>query len=264
MEYSFLIIDGDKRQTALYDYLVDKRCTCSFVNIDDLDFNDKLKAHSVIICPTPFKDYSIIKSLLPSQTLVGYGLKPECTTLLKENKINYIDLSQNDYFVWNNGYLTAEATLGSIITTIPFSIPESKCLICGYGNCGTHIATLISKLGGNVTIYDNDSSTTLKACALNFSTITSLDLRISNFDIIVNTVPHNIFTLDNVLYINNNCYVFDISSPPYGFEKMYRDTSSKYNLLPGLPGKNMSKSAGELIGKTILNIFNKKEQSYEI
>ena len=264
MEYSFLIIDGDKRQTALYDYLVDKRCTCSFVNIDDLDFNDKLKAHSVIICPTPFKDYSIIKSLLPSQTLVGYGLKAECTTLLKENKINYIDLSQNDYFVWNNGYLTAEATLGSIITTIPFSIPESKCLICGYGNCGTHIATLISKLGGNVTIYDNDSSTTLKACALNFSTITSLDFRISNFDIIVNTVPHNIFTFDNILYINNNCYVFDISSPPYGFEKMYRDTSSKYNLLPGLPGKNMSKSAGELIGKTILNIFNKKEQSYEI
>lgn len=264
MEHSFLVIDGDKRQSALYNYLLNKHLVCSFVKTDDIDFENKIKSHSVIICPTPFKDYKIINLLLPKQILVGYGLKDEFTTLLNKKNINYIDLAQNDYFLWNNGYLTAEALIGTIITTIPFSIPESQCLICGYGNCGTHIATLLSRLGGNITIYDKVNSSQLKACSTNYSSINKLDFRLSNFDIIINTVPYNIFTLDNVIYISNNCYVFDIASPPYGFDSKYRNTSSRYFLLPGLPGKIMPKSAGELIGKTILNIVNKKEQSYEV
>lgn len=279
MKYSFLVIDGDDRQKAISNYLQAHHYNCSLINIDYLNndnlnndellncnycLRQKINTHSIIICRTPFKESQIINLLNSSHTLVGYGLKDEDTLLLVNRKISFIDLAKDDYFVWNNGYLTAEATLGKIITTIPFSILGSKCLICGYGNCGTHIATMISKLGGNVTIYDKGSQTMLKACSCAFCAIDNLDLRISDFDIIINTVPHNIFTSDNISYINKNSYIFDIASSPYGFIKAYRDTSSKYFLLPGLPGKIMPKSAGELIAKTVLNLINKKEQSYEI
>lgn len=259
MEHSFLIIDGDKRQSALYDYLLANNHKCSLVKLSDTDFQKKLNYHSIIIFPTPFKDYKIINLLSPFHTLVGYGFEKPFLSQLTSKNIRYIDLSKNKYFVWNNGYLTAEATIGHIITTVPFSLAGSRCLICGYGNCGTHIAALISKLGGNITVYDKDDCTALKACASDFSALPALDFRISDFDIIINTVPYNIFTLDNILYINNNCYIFDIASSPYGFLELYRNTASKYSLLPGLPGKNMSKAAGELMGKTILNILNKKE-----
>ena len=76
------------------------------------------------------------------------------------------------------------------------------------------------------------------------------------FDVIVNTIPAEI--LPNYLLDKTNAaLIIDIASGPFGFDLEYAKTiNEKSALLLGIPGKNASKTAGEILGEYVNHILN--------
>lgn len=278
-DYSFLVLSGDDRQLALCNYLKANDCDCIYYDASEFSLKTLVKTCKVILCPTPFtknnetihqsasvkKEAVIIEDFLKlissDNIIIGYGFSESLKKGFNSKNIRYIDMSDNSFFLWNNGILTAEGVLGSIITSTPFSLNKATCLITGFGNCGLHISDMLFRLGADITVFDIDDTLISKALSFGFSTLDTLkDTRLLAFDIIINTVPENIFTNNLKEYINKSCYIYDIASAPFGFEEALIKDCKHYTRLPGIPGKLMSKSAGELIGKTVLMILKDIER----
>ena len=78
------------------------------------------------------------------------------------------------------------------------------------------------------------------------------------FDIIFNTIPHNVIQEDFISKINNSI-IIDLASYPYGMDN---DLVNKYNVSyyrePSIPSRYAPQSAGEILGETIINILSQE------
>ena len=96
--------------------------------------------------------------------------------------------------------LTAEGLISNIINNTPFALDTAKALIIGFGRCGINTALKLKALNVCVTIYDHTPIHLCQASSygLNTSTFDNLIECISDFDIIINTVPCEVLT-ENLL-----------------------------------------------------------------
>ncbi len=227
-----LILYGDLRQQALYNYLKKRKFNVEISsNLGTLSsILDNACNFNIIACPIPFTKnnetiFDVSKSteamsiskfldfIKPGQLIFGGNIPSYVQIQCKEKNAVVTDLLKDDNFLYMNSYLTAEALIGKIILTIPASLCDMKVLITGYGMCGKAIAKLISPFGCNIFIYNRSNKSIL--CQ---------------------------FTR----------YFFDIASSPFGISKN-TSVNFHYEILPSLPGKYSYISAGELIGKCIIN-----------
>ena len=80
-----------------------------------------------------------------------------------------------------------------------------------------------------------------------------------DFDVIFNTVPSVIFTIEILKLLPKNTYIIDLASIPGGmdFESAKELKIKSYQAL-GLPGKIFPKNAGEIVKKVIYEIIEEK------
>lgn len=256
---SFLVLSHDERQVAIYQFLLSKGLPAIFYDSScaNASIRSYVEASDVIICPTPFTGKwtnDILESVKPYQYVFGgklpFGFIKEC-----EAKGAYVyDLLKNDILSNINALYTAEGTIGHIIMSTPFSLFGANCLVTGYGKCGKHLTKLLKTMGANVDIFDNDNNCIIVATSYGISGYTSVnEINLSKYNLIINTIPHNIFNAEHIESISENCYIFDIASAPYGFNDDICKNISHMMRLPGIPGKITPVSAGELICKIILS-----------
>lgn len=266
-----LILYGDLRQQALYNYLKKRKFNVEISsNLGTLSsILDNACNFNIIACPIPFTKnnetiFDVSKSteamsiskfldfIKPGQLIFGGNIPSYVQIQYKEKNAVVTDLLKDDNFLYMNSYLTAEALIGKIILTIPASLCDMKVLITGYGMCGKAIAKLISPFGCNIFIY-NRSNKSILCQFTRYSYSSSLkSIDYSSFDLIINTIPNNIFNEELIKEIRPDCYFFDIASSPFGISKN-TSVNFHYEILPSLPGKYSYISAGELIGKCIIN-----------
>ena len=235
------------------------------------DFNED----AYILCGTPFSKDSLylncdlyssfpistfITLLKPGQTVFAGNISSDVTTSLKKKNINYFDFLKDEKVVWSNAMLTAEGLISNIINNTPFALDTAKALIIGFGRCGINTALKLKALNVCVTIYDHTPIHLCQASSygLNTSTFDNLIECISDFDIIINTVPCEVLTENLLSLVKKDCVLFEVASKPYGINN---ELVKKYRLslvtCPGLPGKTAPKSAGELIAKSIISYLER-------
>ena len=172
----------------------------------------------------------------------------------------YFDFLKDEKVVWSNAMLTAEGLISNIINNTPFALDTAKALIIGFGRCGINTALKLKALNVCVTIYDHTPIHLCQASSygLNTSTFDNLIECISDFDIIINTVPCEVLTENLLSLVKKDCVLFEVASRPYGINN---ELVKKYRLslvtCPGLPGKTAPKSAGELIAKSIISYLER-------
>ena len=263
------VLSGDKRQIYANSYL-NNNGFCSYIK-NNFDFNED----AYILCGTPFfKDslylncdlYSsfpistFIALLKPGQTVFAGNISNDVTTSLKKKNINYFDFLKDEKVVWSNAMLTAEGLISNIINNTPFALDTAKALIIGFGRCGINTALKLKALNVCVTIYDHTPIHLCQASSygLNTSTFDNLIECISDFDIIINTVPCEVLTENLLSLVKKDCVLFEVASKPYGINN---ELVKKYRLslvtCLGLPGKTAPKSAGELIAKSIISYLER-------
>lgn len=264
---SFAIISNGNKQKYLYNYLISYNYSAKLVT------NFNLAEYKYIVASIPFSkdgenincDFytsfpitSFISLLKPGQILFGGGFSNSIILQCKNLGIKTIDILNIPAFYKCNSFFTAEGLLGYIICNTNFSLKGANVLVLGYGKCGNEICNLFNKLGSHIFFYENNEVKINDGLNKNFTflDINKKDNNLSKIDIIINCIPNNIFSINNLKTLQKSCTIFDIASSPYGFDNnLLTSLSLTYHICPGLPGKYASKSSGELIAKNISSII---------
>lgn len=164
-------------------------------------------------------------------------------------------------YLEENSYLTAQGTLTLLLNNIKNGINEISVIVLGYGNCGKSICNILLPLCRNVTCYARNKGLCDKITVNGIKYTDSLE-KISEFDVIINTIPHNILNCAHLEKLSEDNLYIEIASLPYGFDIAEKENYC-FNYIHGsaLPGKFVPKSAGESIAKSVLSLL--KEDGYE-
>ena len=161
-----------------------------------------------------------------------------------------------------NAVPTSEGVIAYLIRNLGRTVARSRVLVIGYGVCGRDLALRLTALGANVHALVRNRE---KECTAFTDSVTPIYLhdilgqackRECNFDAIVNTVPGQVFTNEMLVRMGSTILI-DIASAPYGFDMEFAKTlNAKSALLPGIPGKYATQTAGEILGEYVEIVLN--------
>lgn len=149
-----------------------------------------------------------------------------------------------------NAVATAEGAICEAIKAGSINIQSSKCLVTGYGRCGTVIADKLNCLKADVSILTIESEDIARAAANGYK-IASGDF--SGYDFIFNTAPAPVITPGRINTMKGSCIIIDIASKPGGTDFEYcknRGITAKHCL--GLPATYSPKTSAKIIFDEII------------
>lgn len=279
MKKNILVAGGDMRQIFLalsfsseYDIYI--------CGIDD-DHTKKLKKdngnifYDIIILPMPVTNdgktlfsplsqneitLSEIAEKLKKDGLVFGGKFGTSEKIFKEKGIEVIDYLLREEFSVMNAVATAEGALGIAINETSETVFGNRILITGFGRIAKTLSKLLVSMGADVTVCARKKSDIVWAeifgCkGRDFSLLSEK----SDFKIIFNTVPTEIFTKERLSLLNPSCLIIDLASKPGGvdFENAAL-TGIKTIWALSLPGKTAPVTSGKAIAETIKNILTER------
>lgn len=253
----FLIVGNDKKMQACRNRLtsLDFDASCC----DGKDFEEKLPLFSYIILPLPTLANGFISGtemtvdklckMLSNNQLVFYG-NLGSNPFGKNGRCYY-----NENFLLKNSRLTAQGTLRLILENTDKDLRDLNAAVLGYGRCGKAICKALSTNGMGTTVVTRKPSETVLAENKNtvVISINKFVEKIADFDIIINTVPHNILDKETMKKLSKRNLYIEIASKPYGFNINEIDKYIfRYILAEGLPGRFTPTSAGANIADTVI------------
>jgi dipicolinate synthase subunit A len=159
-----------------------------------------------------------------------------------------------------NAVPTAEGVVQILIEKTPVTINGMRCAVTGYGKVGKALASTLKALGADVTVFarkeqDFAVAYTSSIKAEDYST---LKQGLNNYDALINTVPAKIIDKDIMLHLKPDCLLIETASAPFGIDfQAAKELAFEVVKAGSLPGKVAPRSAGEIIGRSIIPIINK-------
>lgn len=144
---------------------------------------------------------------------------------------------------------------------MPTTIFNSKVLVTGYGRISKVMIKALKGLGADVCI------TARKVSDLEWAKIYGCDCvhiddmasRLSEFDIVFNTIPVVIFDKSKLSLLKKSCLVIDLASKPGGIDfDGASNLGVKVIWALSVPGKVAPVTAGKIIADTILYILSER------
>lgn len=286
MSNQFAVIGGDlriielvkilaKENNIVYTYGLEK--AEQLKNLDNVIICEKLtqvvKEAEVVIGPipfssngkeinTPFSDVSIsIRELmhtLNAKILIAGTISPEVYDMANDEYIEIIDIMKREELSVLNTVSTAEGAIEIAISNTNKILHGSKVLILGFGRIGKVLARKMAGLSVKVTCAarKDEDLAWIKAYGHNATNINTLGENLSDYDIIINTVPHLILTKERMEYVSEECLLIDLASNPGGIDKKAaKDRNLKLIWALALPGKVAPVTTAEFIKDTVYNIL---------
>ncbi len=281
---TFLILGGDNRSLYLGEYLENqgfKVCYYAFNHTECYNsLEDAINSSDVIILPLPFTrdrltlntplfDEAVLISdilalLSDKKTIFGGQIPKSFCEELDSRGCTYCDYFLLDELAIYNAVPTAEGVVQVLIEELPITIHGMKCAVLGYGRVGKVLADTLSSLGADVTVFARKQSAFAEIYASfmkckNFDTLTT---DFNDFDAMINTVPVRVLGGTQLSKLNSECVLVEVASAPFGIDfQAAKERAFKVIKAGSLPGKVAPKTAGEIIGRSILPIIKKKEET---
>lgn len=180
--------------------------------------------------------------------------------LLLERKYLF-DYAKNEEFLIKNAQITAEGAFDIVFSETPFSVFGSKLLITGYGRIGKILAKIAGALGADTYVAARNikdlSWIELAGChPVRYEELSAV---LPNMQVILNTVPVQIFTKSMIEMLPKECLFVDLASVPGGIDlESAKAMGIKTIWALSLPGKIAPYSSGRIISDTIINLLNKE------
>ena len=90
----------------------------------------------------------------------------------------------------------------------------------------------------------------------NVSIFDELTTEVNDFDVMINTVPVKVLGDAQLSKLNPDCVLVEVASAPFGIDfQSAKEKAFKVVKAGSLPGKVAPKTAGEIIGRSILPII---------
>lgn len=276
-----LILGGDSRSLYLGEYLENQGYKVCYYAFNHTDCYASLKeaviSSDIIILPLPFtKDritlntplfddrilISDITALLSYGKIVFGGQLPKsfCEELDSKN-CPYCDYFLLDELAIYNAVPTAEGVVQVLIEELPVTIHGMKCGILGYGRVGKTLAKTLASLGADVTVFARKQSAfaeiyTNSVKCKHFDALTTEN---NSFDAVINTVPFKVLGGAELSRLNGECVLVEVASAPFGIDfQAAKERAFKVIKAGSLPGRVAPKTAGEIIGRSILPMIRRQ------
>ncbi len=274
----FLILGGDSRSLYLGEFLEKQGLNVCYYAFNDVDcFTSLGKAFcesNCIILPLPFtKDKITLNTPLfdetvaisdictlatPEKIFFGGQLPKSFQECLQSKSVKYTDYFLLDELAVYNAVPTAEGTIGILIDKLPVTVHEMNCGIVGYGKVGKAVSKALKALGANVTVFARKEKDLADAFSnsLKGKYITDLVFESHKFHALINTVPVKIIGEKELRRLNPDCLLVELASSPFGIDfQKAKELAFEVIKASSLPGKVAPKTAGEIIGRSILPII---------
>ncbi len=187
-----------------------------------------------------------------------FGLDAEKLPL--KDKIHCFDYSKNEKYLLDMAYMTAEGTLGYILSNYKKMLNCESVNIIGYGRISKYLIDMFSMFDCNISVVLRDLNKFDKYKHKNVKPycFDRLKYTLANSNIIVNTVPAEIINTDMLAYIDKDSLLIELASTPGGFNFDYAQKSgiNAVKLLK-LPGKCAPASAGRAVAECVINYLDK-------
>lgn len=271
----FLILGGDNRSLYLGEYLENqgfKVCYFAFNHTECYgSLEEAINASDIIILPLPFTkdrftlntplfDDSVLISdilvlLSHKKTVFGGQLPKSFCEELDSKNCSYCDYFLLDELAIYNAVPTAEGIVQVLIEELPITIHGMKCAVLGYGRVGKVLADTLFSLGADVTIFARKQSAfaEIHASSMKYRHFEELTTQINDYDVMINTVPVRIIGGAQLSKLNPECVLVEVASAPFGIDfQAAKERAFRVVKAGSLPGKVAPKTAGEIIGRSIL------------
>ncbi len=275
---TILILGGDNRSLYLGEYLEKQHyrvCYYAFNQADCYEnLTDAVSDADFIILPLPLtRDRVILNASLFDDTVTlsdiyalsvsgkmffgGQMPKSFCEEL-EARGAEWCDYMLLDELAIYNAVPTAEGVIKVLIEELPITIHGMKCAVTGYGRVGKILAQTLNSLGAEVTVFARKQKDFADAFTKNITPkdFKELSSDYQDFDALINTVPQKVLGEKELDNINPECILIEIASAPFGID--FQSAKERaFNVIKAgsLPGKVAPKSAGEIIGRSILPII---------
>lgn len=280
MKKKLLVAGGDLRQIFLALSLSREYDTYIY-GIDDDTYTEKLRKdngetlYDAVILPipvtsdgktlfSPFSENEIslseVSEKVKKNGLVFGGRFMNSEKIFREKGTETIDYLSREELSVMNAVATAEGALGIAMEESPETIFGNKILITGFGRIAKTLAKILVSMGADVTVCARKKSDIAWAeifgCkGRDFSLLNEK----SDFRIIFNTVPTEIFTKEKLSLLNPSALIIDLASKPGGVDfESAALMGIKTIWALSLPGKVAPVTSGEIIAKTIRNILTER------
>lgn len=277
--YKIAVIGGDKRQGYLAGILAKKGYEVTVYGLCERVYDEKiqeavslteaLKEVNAAIGPVPFirsgkitgtykaSDMNVeaLFDALPENAVFFAGNIPdEVRKYAEGRKISVYDMMKDELVAVRNAVAAAEGAVTEAITRSPVNLTKSRCLVLGYGRCGSVLTRLLKSFFCRVVVSEKDVTRAAEASVLADGIVSEAEFtdEMGKADFIFNTVPERILTEERLRYVRKNAWILDIASAPGGVDYNAAETMSvNAVLLPGLPGRYAPASSAEILADFI-------------
>ncbi len=203
---------------------------------------------------------ALFRRLRREQLILAGQVKPAQTVEALELGLNLIDYFKREELTVANAAATAEGTVQVILEHLDRSLLGSRCLVLGFGRIGKLLSCRLTAMGAHVTAAARrpESRAWAKAYGYQALNIESLEGKLAEFDVVVNTVPAPVFGASCLRELKPGCLCVDVASVQ-GIDLAAAEKLGLPNTWArALPGKLVPRTAGRIIRDTVYTII--KEQ----
>lgn len=266
---------GKGFEVALYGF--ENFCTTECETTKCMFLQDALSGACAVILPLPASkdgknisapfakhdiEFSEILKYVGKSTLVlGGKFSLQLTSLAKKSGVELIDYYKREELQILNAQATAEGAIGIALEEMPTTLFGSTCAVLGYGRIGKILTSRLLSFGAKVYASARKCGD-LASIEINLAQpieTANIDKILPYCDCIFNTIPAQILLKEQLKKIRDDCTIIDLASLPGGvdFEEAKRQNKKAIWAL-SLPGKTAPISAGDIIERSILNIFTER------
>ncbi len=294
-KYIFTILGGDKRQAIIAKKLLSLGHTVRIFGLGSfssdvigadifLSPQKALYGCDFVILPLPVSRDNIHLNLPSSDKQSELALCDIIKLVSKNNSsvilggviphimsdaARHLGVDIHDYYKQEalqakNALPSAEGSIMLVMENTDKTVEGMNVLISGYGRIGFILAQKMKALGANVTVAARRDEILCEITMRGYHAVKTDDTEqmikaIENSDVILNTVPSQIFSNQIISTVSNDPLYIEIASSPGGIDT-FTAKNKGWNIIfaPSLPGRYAPESAGEYIFETILNIISKR------
>ena len=196
--------------------------------------------------------------------IIGGLISGEVKNAAQAADVEIIDYYESEELQQKNALPSAEGTIMVAMENTDRVIEGMRVLICGYGRIGKILADKLKLLGAAVSVAARRDEV---LCEIAMCGFTPVDLRTfdelanacNTSEVILNTIPRQIFTRRVIDKTDNAPLYIEVASSPGGIDiPCARSRGLRLVFAPSLPGKYAPASAGEYIFETIKDILSKR------
>lgn len=211
--------------------------------------------HLIYVKDVDDADFVILPVLTKPYMFNGLENKLVFHGVAKENKgFNYME---NENYVLKNAILTAEGAVTTLENETSYSLFGAKILIIGYGRIAKALHKILKACGADITVCSRSSTSKTEALFSGAHHIGFSQLKNkSDFDIVINTVPHIVLTKAELFALPDKAVILDLASFPGGVDTLVA-ASRGLKVINGraMPSKYTFETAGFIIGEAVTEML---------